>query len=355
MQSIFRPLGTIACRFLPSRLISGVALATLLVPSLAPIAESAEMGGAPAVATVNGEAVSLADFQAAFARNVRQKFYHGGAPEGATKSEMQATLRAMLEELLLAQEIERRKLTPDTEKVAGEIAAYERQYGSSPQWQQSKDSLLPGLRAELERRNLVAQLEATVRALPQPSDKEVRAFYREKSELFTEPERVRVSSILLPVDPSSPTTMWQAAYEEAKRLRFQIVEGGQDFAGLARKHSSHPSAERGGDMGYVHRGMLGEDATSAIDKLNVGEVSEPLRTLEGILIVRLSERQPAALRAYSEVKERAAELLLRNRRDDAWKRFRERLYESAAVTVRSDLVPELADFPLPKAKKSAGR
>src|SRR6185503_17229974 len=104
--------------------------------------------------------------------------------------------------------------------------------------------------------------------------------------------------ILLKVDPSSPQAKWDGARNEgaaiAKRLK-----GGADFKQLAKLHSAEGSAEGGGDMGYVHRGMLPESAQEAIDKLKPGEITEPVALLEGMAIFRLEQRKPPKLNALA--------------------------------------------------------
>lgn len=302
------------------------------------------------LATVNGRPIEAAQFQETFTRAVRDKFYHGTVPTDELRKHSHVVLRQMIDDILLAEEAKKRKIRPDSALVEQTLGQYERQYQNSAQWKQNRDKLLPGLREAIEQRSLRTRLEESVRKVRQPGEAEVEAFYKGNLGLFTEPERVRISAIMLKVDPSSPSAVWTAALDEGQRIRKQLDKGGK-FAELARLHSGHESASRGGDMGYIHKGMLAEDATAAIDRLKVGETTEAFRSLEGVLIIRLDERVPPAVRKFADVRERATELLVRERREKAWDDFREALYQGAEVSLDGKRYPDFADFALPAGKK----
>lgn len=90
-------------------------------------------------------------------------------------------------------------------------------------------------------------------------------------------------------------------------------------------------AEKSGDMGYLHRGMLPENIQQRIDKFEIGKVNEPIDTLEGVAIFRLLDRLPAKQRDFADVSARARDLLVRERQDAAWKSLIDRLVAKADV------------------------
>ena len=114
----------------------------------------------------------------------------------------------------------------------------------------------------------------------------------------------------------------------AKRLR-----GGADFSELARLHSGDGSAQKGGDMGYLHRGMLPDAAQVAVDKLKPRQISDAVALLEGVAVFRLDERKPAKLNPLPAVRERAEDLLERDLGDQSWKDFVAKLRRSAQVKI----------------------
>lgn len=319
----------------------------------APVEQGGHPAGAhpvPVVARVGTEAIRADEYRQAYAQAVRAKFYHGSVPEAELKKHAHETLRALIDERLYAREIARRGLKADEAAVQAEIDGYERQYANSPQWQQNKGRLLPGLRERLGKKYALERLKSVVMEVKPATEQQARDYYRQHLDLFTEPERLRLSSILLGVDPSSPESVWQAVDAEGQRIHEEI-RGGGSFAELARLHSSAPSAERGGDMGYLHQGMLTAQAMALVDKLAIGETSPPFRALEGVMMLRLDERVAPRVRDYADVAGRARELWLRDRREAAWESFRQRLYDAATVSVDARVQPELADFPLPAPKR----
>lgn len=315
-----------------------LALALALVPAAA-AAETVSVasptpasGAQPEVfARVGGKVISVREYESALAAGLRARFYHGRPPEGETARFGREVGETLVLQVLLAAEAERRAIEPDREAIAKQLAEYEWRYADSEQWQRTRADILPRLTADLEGRSRVKRLEAAVRALPEPSEADARAYYESKSALFTEPEQVRLSLILLKVDPAATPAVWARAGAEAERLLARLREG-EDFAKLARAHSADPSASQGGDLGYVHRGMLPETIERQfVDGLQPGQLSAPAKLLEGIAIVRMDARKPARLREYDEVARNARELLQRSRADEAWAKLKADLRAGATV------------------------
>lgn len=77
---------------------------------------------------------------------------------------------------------------------------------------------------------------------------------------------------------------------QARDLKKQI-EGGADFAELAKKHSSCPSGRSGGALGEFGRGqMVPEFDRVVFGDLPVGQVSEPVKTQFGYHLVKVDRR-----------------------------------------------------------------
>jgi len=281
-------------------------------------------------AIVNGRHIPTQEYESAFASLVRQKFYHGQLPEKEIVAAREEVKNRLVQRIVLLEEANRRGLVANGAQIDETIAGYEARYASSAAWRENRERLLPGLRQQLEEQSLVSQLEVNVRAVSDPSDDEVKRFYDEKPELFTEPEKLHLSAILLAVDPSSPATAWEATRAEAQAI-YKRLMAGADFSETARLHSS-AYAESGGDMGYLHRGMLPEAMQGRIDAYALGQINEPIETLQGMAIVRLDERLAARKRDFADVAPRARDLLIRERQDQAWKGLIDKLVAKADVS-----------------------
>lgn len=280
-------------------------------------------------ATVNGRAVPTQEYETAFASLVRQKFYHGQVPDAELAAAREQVKVRLVQRIVLLEEASRRGLKPDAKQVDEALAGYDIRYANSPSWQDNRERLLAGAKIQLEEQSLVGQLDELVRKVPDPSDAEVKEFFENKPELFTEPEKLRLSVILLTVDPSSPATAWEGTREEAKGI-YKRLEAGADFADAARLHSG-AYADAGGDMGYLHQGMLPEALQGVIDKYELGKVNPPIETLEGVAIFRLDERVAPKKQKFEVVAQRARELLVRDRQEQAWQELVNKLVAAADV------------------------
>lgn len=295
----------------------------------------------PYVAVVNGQVISSAEYETTANEAARQKFYHGKPPEGAAEQLQRDVADKMINRVLLLEEAARRGLKADKKAVDEKLSRYEQRYSTSARWQQERDKLVSSLRERLEQDNVLAALEDKVRQVPPPSEEKVRAYYKANSDKFTEPEKMRISMILLEVDPSSPTAAWQAAEEEAAGL-LKRIRAGADFAETARKHSKDDSAANGGDLGYLHRGMLPDGIQDKIDAMKPGDLSVPTRILQGYAIFRYDALQPPKHHAFATVRQRASDLLARDQSDQAWTDFLAGLRKKAKIELNTQRYPALA-------------
>ncbi len=291
-------------------------------------------------AEVNGQIISAGEYEATFLTMARQKFYHGKPPEAQVQALRLEVAERLINRVLLLNEVKLREIKADEKAIEATLAEYDKRYGNSPGWQQNRETMLPGLSAKLREQQLLERIEADARAVSAPSPAEVRAYYDSHNDLFTEPEKLHLSVILLKVDPSSPSSAWDKAEEEAAAIQRRILAGA-DFGELARLHSGDGSAEKDGDMGYIHRGMLPEGMHEKVDKMKSGELSAPIRVLEGFALLRLHDRREPKLRAFEEVTGRATDLLQRERSESAWKDFIAKLRTSASIRIDTERFPFL--------------
>lgn len=154
-----------------------------------------------------------------------------------------------------------------------------------------------------------ATAEAVIRreVKVQVTDEDVRKFYEENPAQFEEPERVRVSHILLrTVDAVTreplPEEVRQAKRKQIEEL-LQRARAGEDFAALARQYSEDPgSKDRGGEYIFARGQMVPEFEVAAF-RLQPGQVSDIVTTAFGYHILKMSERLPARRVPLDEVKE----------------------------------------------------
>lgn len=271
-------------------------------------------------AKVGDAVITRKEYDEAFNTASRGKFYHGKPPENEIALLQREVGDKLVARVLLLREAKRRGLRPDSAEVQKTVQSYEQRYANSEQWKKNRAQVLPGLTTRLEEESLLSQLEKATRANAKADAKDAKAYFLKHPEKFTEPEKLRVSVILLKVDPSSPKAAWIKADEEAQVL-VKRLRGGADFSELARQHSADPSAKQGGDMGYLHTGMLPDGTQEVLSKLKPSEISDTVRVLEGVAVFRLADRKPAEAHGFEDVKVRAQELAQREQSETAWTGF----------------------------------
>ena len=307
--------------------------------TVTPAAAAAAHAAAPPFATIGDAVVSAADYQRALAVAMRKKYYHAKPPEAEYSKFQREVGDDVVNRVLLLAEAQRRGIQPDAELVKSTVAGYDAQYKGSANWTANRDKMLAAVVPQLEKDSQLERLEKLVKRVPDPADNVLRAYYDAHKELFVEPEQVKLSVILLKVDPSSAQAVWNSALAEGKALHKKLLAGA-DFAELAKLHSGDRSAARGGMMDYTHRGMLPEALHTVVDKLQAHQVSEPVQLLEGVAILRLEDRRTAQQRSFEQVRTRAAELWQREEAEARWKKLIAELRQATPIRIdESQYVP----------------
>ncbi len=98
---------------------------------------------------------------------------------------------------------------------------------------------------------------------------------------------------------------------EAKELIKQLKAGG-DFFELAKKNSTGPSANSGGDLGYFSRGQMVKPFEDAAFALKPGEVSAPVQTEFGWHVIKVEDKRNHPVPAFDEVKDQLLASLVQN-------------------------------------------
>lgn len=135
------------------------------------------------------------------------------------------------------------------------------------------------------------------------SETDVRALYEERLETLRTPERRALRHILLAVPADADAGAVAEQRERALAVRQRIVAG-EDFAEVATEVSEdRVSAQRGGELGSIERGLLDPSLDDVAFALAVGELSEPVRSRFGYHLVEVTAIVPSAVPSFEEVAE----------------------------------------------------
>jgi peptidyl-prolyl cis-trans isomerase C len=285
------------------------------------------------VARVNGQPITLAEFQAA----LREYEGRSGPVMPDTRD---AVYRGVLDDLvalrLLNAELDTRKMDTKPGELDG---AMREMRGRFPNEKAYRDALAEQkmtheqLRERTRRSLLITQLlEQEVGKSISVKPSEVAAFYEQNPARFTQPESVRVSHVLIAVPADAPPAAREAARTRAADIA-RKARAGTDFGTLARQYSSDASRERGGDLGFVLRGQAQPPFEQAAFALAPGQISDPVETIFGFHVIRGGEKRPSQAVPFGQAAAQVEQFLLDQKRQEQARAYVTRLKASGKVEI----------------------
>ena len=111
----------------------------------------------------------------------------------------------------------------------------------------------------------------------------------EEGRFMTSPD-VNVGHILLPVPSGKSSDEVNAILQRAQSLLSE-AQNGTDFRQLAIANSADQTALQGGDLGWRKMAQLPGVFIEAVEKLDIGQISDPIRSDAGYHLIKLYERR----------------------------------------------------------------
>jgi peptidylprolyl isomerase len=143
-----------------------------------------------------------------------------------------------------------------------------------------------------------------------PSEDDIKKAYEANKSALIVPAQFDLAQIFVSSPQDADKQTAAAAQKKATELGAKARASGADFAKLARENSEHvDTAPKGGDMGWVPASQMLPEIRAAVEKMDKGEVSAPIRTGAGWHIVKLVDKKPPSTRSLSEVHDAIANQL----------------------------------------------
>jgi peptidyl-prolyl cis-trans isomerase D len=141
-----------------------------------------------------------------------------------------------------------------------------------------------------------------VKSLVDVSEDQLLEHYEQSIESYSSAEYRTASHILFTLEDGISEDENKQARERLADIRSRIMAG-EDFATLAREYSQDPgSAEDGGSLGEIEKGMMVQPFEAALFSMQVGEVSEPVKTAFGWHLIKLEQISGGGTSSFEEVK-----------------------------------------------------
>ncbi len=142
--------------------------------------------------------------------------------------------------------------------------------------------------------------------------------------------QIRLRHILI---RTSETVSESEARRRLGDLRRRILAKEADFGEMARVHSDDASSARGGELDWVYPGDTVPDFERAYQELQIGEISEPVRSPFGVHLIQVLERRSADM-SLERRRLQARQALRERKGDEAYQEWLRQLRDTTYVELR---------------------
>lgn len=249
----------------------------------------------------------------------------------------------MVEEMLLLSRADQLGLSAPRSAVEQEVQAARQRAGANNE----AEFELALTRAGMTRDDLQQQIETNILVQQvigreilgqiEITEEDLRRYYFDNAEEFTEPERRRVREFVLAEDAGSR----ERRLEAAERVLAAIGAGADPEQAVA----DEPLASAWIDVGLVERQDLSASLGDAAWALAEGEVSAPVEARGGLHVLQMTEVVPAQLVEFDQLRERIGQALQQERFAENYQDYMQDLRRDSYVQV-NELPEDASDFDL---------
>ena len=191
------------------------------------------------------------------------------------------------------------------------------------------------------RSDLVSAVIAAVASdaeVQEPSEAELKEFYAEQSDFFTQPGRLRVRQIFFKAPARDRGTDRETAAAERAAEARERLERGEDLESVRRSLGDREILEVPDALlpAAKLREYLGPTAVRRALDLEVGAVSEPIRSGTGLHVLQLVAREPDRTPPYAELAPQVRAEWRRRAGDRALRAYLDEMRRRADVEVAAD-------------------
>ncbi len=307
-----------------------------------PRAQASTLGGAVVeerVAQVNDQIISRSDYGRAETQ-LGQEAQQQGWSEKELADHKKDLLRDLIDQQLLLSKGKELGVTADTELVR-RLDDIRKQNHLDSLEDLEKAATQQGVSYEDFKQNIrngiVTQqvIRDQVGRRLQMTQAELQRYYDQHKDQFTQPESVKLSEILIPIAASGDDAANLAAAKAKADDLAAKLKGGAGFDELAKANSSGSTANQGGDLGEFKRGSLAKQLEDATFALQAGQYTEPIRTKQGYVILKVTQHNPGGAQSLDAVRPQVEEAAFTGRMQPALRAFLVQLRQSAYIDIRN--------------------
>jgi len=292
--------------------------------------------GANVVATVNGEKITQ-DELTLQVNTLKESYEKQGIDFSGDNG---PTLMASLEKDTLDQMIDTRIMLQEAKKL-GKLEPQDIQEKIQPlkvQFPTEEDfkSFLDQVKLTEEEVAYILYLqEETTKDVAPASEDDLKKYYDENKETFSQPEQLEVRHILFFVDDGTKGLPAQHTDAEAKKMADDVIallDEGKDFAGLAMEKTEDSSTKAEGGLYTATESSTVTEFYTAASALAVGEyTAEPVKTDYGYHVIKLEKIIPATQESFEQVKASLSEQLTDQAKQERFNQIMQEARDKAVI------------------------
>jgi peptidyl-prolyl cis-trans isomerase SurA len=166
---------------------------------------------------------------------------------------------------------------------------------------------------------------------------EKKKYYEEHKNQFLRDEEAYLQQIFISTEGKTPEQV-AAAEKKAKNL-VDRARKGEKFGELARDNSDDPeTAKNQGEMPPYKRGQMRKEIEDIVFTQKKGYVTDPIRTPNGFIILKIMERYEKGQAPFEDVEEQVAEELARPQMQPKLRAYLTKLRQEAFLQIRDGYV-----------------
>src|SRR3989338_6280444 len=297
----------------------------LLVASCSPKSRS------PVLATVNGDSITLQEFQKALGME-EWKF---GSEIGLTGERLKQlktkVVESLLKDRILLEEARTKGVKVTEFEVKESLDHFKKAYPKEEDFNkllEAKGLTLKDFEEHRKRELTIKKLMDIVgKEQDSISDEEIKSYYDTHSQEFQHPQQVHARQIVTD------------SKEKADSIHNMLV-GGASFEEVARKYSLSPDRKQCGDLGWFGKGIMPQEFEQICFHLKINELSPVVKTPYGFHIFQVLEMREAGQSAFDEVREEIRERMVGTKGRGLFQSWYEGLRAKAKIEVRTELLEE---------------
>ena len=211
---------------------------------------------------------------------------------------------------------------------------------------------LDGLRARLNKQYVVKTVQGKeILGHMTLTEEESRQYYDKHPDEFMKPPSVMLRELLVsvPVTEAKPgqPQMFSAGIDQAARgkiaaLRERAVKG-ESFEALVAEASDSPTKSTGGLFGPIALSEMSSGIRDAIEKMNPGDITQPIRTTRGYQLYKLESRTGAERQPFDAVRDDIAQKIGEARLDVESAKYLQTLRAQAYIDWKRPDLQQLYD------------